>query len=104
MDNRSLVKAWLDRVTETQGAVYFGSDNKVRAQYRAGKTIPLIATPFPENLDNCLVYLDEAHTRGTDLKLPVQARGALTLGLNQTKGHTVQGRHLSHLSMEKEKY
>ncbi|ODM19224.1 hypothetical protein SI65_05841 [Aspergillus cristatus] len=40
MDNRSLVKAWLDRVTEAQGAVYFGSDNKAWVQYRAGKTIP----------------------------------------------------------------
>lgn len=92
MDNRSLVKAWLDRVPEAQGAVYFGADNKAWVQYRAGKTVPLIATPFAENLDDCLVYLDEAHTRGTDLKLPAQARGALTLGLNQTKDHTVQGK------------
>lgn len=92
IDNRSLVKAWLQLDTEAQGAIYFGSDNKAWVQYRAGKTIPLIATPFAENLDNCLVYLDEAHTRGTDLKLPAEAKGALTLGLNQTKDHTVQGR------------
>ncbi|KAL4784729.1 hypothetical protein BJX76DRAFT_356715 [Aspergillus varians] len=90
MDNRSLAKAWLRVVPEAQGAVYFGSDNKAWVQYRAGKTVPLIATPFADNLDQCLVYLDEAHTRGTDLKLPTEARGALTLGLNQTKDHTVQ--------------
>jgi hypothetical protein len=42
-------------------------------------------------MDRCLVYLDEAHTRGTDLKLPLDARGALTLALHQTKDHTVQG-------------
>ncbi|XP_044720036.1 very large low complexity protein [Hirsutella rhossiliensis] len=41
-------------------------------------------------LQECLVYLDEAHTRGTDLKLPPHARGALTLALGQTKDHTVQ--------------
>jgi hypothetical protein len=38
------------------------------------------------------VYIDEAHTRGTDLKLPVNARGAVTLGLGQTKDQTVQGK------------
>lgn len=92
MDNRSLAKAWLRIDNEAQGAVYFGSDNKAWVQYRGGNTIPLIATPFAENLDHCLVYLDEAHTRGTDLKLPAEAKGALTLGLNQTKDHTVQGR------------
>lgn len=35
-------------------------------------------------------FLDEAHTRGTDLKMGIQARGALTLGIGQTKDHTVQ--------------
>src|SRR5277367_4537443 len=47
--------------------------------------------PFADNLGDCLVYLDEAHTRGTDLKMPTHARGALTLSLGQTKDHTVQG-------------
>jgi hypothetical protein len=46
--------------------------------------IPLLASPFAYNLDKCLVYLDEAYTRA-------DARGALTLGLDQTKDHTVQG-------------
>ncbi|KAE8372270.1 hypothetical protein BDV26DRAFT_274461 [Aspergillus bertholletiae] len=90
MDNRSLVKTWLDQDTEVQAAVYFGRDNQAWVQYRTGKTVPLFATPFADNLNNCLVYLDESHTRGTDLKLPADARGALTLGLNQTKDHTVQ--------------
>lgn len=94
MDNRSLAKAWLRVDTQAQGAVYFGPDNKAWVQYRAGNTVPLIATPFAENLDHCLVYLDEAHTRGTDLQLPAEAKGALTLGLNQTKDHTVQGKLL----------
>lgn len=53
--------------------------------------MPLLTTPFADDLADCLVYLDEAHTRGTDLKLPASAKVALTLGLNQTKDHTVQG-------------
>ncbi|KAE8135900.1 hypothetical protein BDV38DRAFT_120045 [Aspergillus pseudotamarii] len=90
MDNRTLVRTWLDQDTEAQAAVYFGRDNQAWVQYRTGKTVPLFATPFADNLKDCLVYLDESHTRGTDLKLPADARGALTLGLNQTKDHTVQ--------------
>jgi Protein of unknown function (DUF3638)/Protein of unknown function (DUF3645) len=92
MGNKALVQEWLRVDHEPQAAVYFGSDNKPWIQYRAGATAPLLATPFADNLDGCLVYLDEAHTRGTDLKLPAYARGALTLGLNQTKDHTVQGK------------
>lgn len=91
MDNQSLVKEWLQKATNIQAAVYFGRDNKAWVQYRAGKTVPLLATPFADDLTDCLVYLDEAHTRGTDLKLPASAKAALTLGLNQTKDHTVQG-------------
>lgn len=91
MNNQTLVRAWLQEDESAQAAVYFGLDNKPWVQYQNGKTVPLIATPFSDNMENCLVYLDEAHTRGTDLKLPPDARGALTLGLNQTKDHTVQG-------------
>ena len=61
-------------------------------QYRGGKNpVPLLAIPFAKNLDGCLVYFNEAHTRGIDLKLPQRARGALTLALGQIKDHTVQG-------------
>lgn len=94
MDNKSLAKTWLDIDTKAKGAVYFDSnDNRAWVQYRGGKNpVPLLATPFVDNLDECLVYLDEAHTRGVDLKLPRNARGALTLALGQTKDHTVQGK------------
>ncbi|KAL5325012.1 hypothetical protein ACEPPN_006134 [Leptodophora sp. 'Broadleaf-Isolate-01'] len=99
MDNQTLVRAWLDIDTKAKGAVYFGADNRAWVQYRGGKeVVPLLATPFAEKLDECLVYIDEAHTRGIDLKLPQKARGALTLALGQTKDHTMQAamrlRHL----------
>ncbi|EAQ92064.1 hypothetical protein CHGG_00299 [Chaetomium globosum CBS 148.51] len=89
-DNETLVKTWLAKDTRAQAAVYFGADSRAWVQYRSNKKAPLVATPFAESLDNCLVYLDEAHTRGVDLKLPQYARGALTLALGQTKDHTVQ--------------
>lgn len=91
MDNFNLAKAWLGVCVEAPAAVYFDTDNKPFVLYRQGHQIPLLASPFADNLGDCLVYLDEAHTRGTDLKMRADARGALTLGLGQTKDHTVQG-------------
>jgi hypothetical protein len=92
MSNEDLVKAWMEIDTEPPAAVYFGADNRAWVRYRGTKArVPLLATPFVDNLDNCLVYLDEAHARGIDLKLPQYACGALTLALGQTKDHTVQG-------------
>ncbi|KAF7596480.1 hypothetical protein BBP40_001352 [Aspergillus hancockii] len=90
MDNQTLVRAWLQDNDQAQAAVFFRQDNQPWVQYKTGKYVSLLSTPFADNMENCLVYLDEAHTRGTDLKLPPGARGALTLGLNQTKDHTVQ--------------
>ena len=91
MDNYSLAKAWLSIDTDAVAALFFNTENKAMILYRKGSTMPLLASPYAENLKDCLVYLDEAHTRGTDLKLPVDAKGALTLGVGQTKDHTVQG-------------
>ena len=91
MDNFNLVKEWLTVCPEAPAAVYFDAENKPFVLYRKGHQVPLLASPFADNLGDCLVYLDEAHTRGTDLKMPANACGALTLGLGQTKDHTVQG-------------
>ena len=91
MDNLSLARAWLIIDHKAPAAVYFNAENKPYVLYRRGSGIPLSASPFATNLADCLVYLDQAHTRGTDLRLPFNARGALTLGLDQTKDHTVQG-------------
>jgi hypothetical protein len=92
MSNEDLVKAWMNIDPRPPAAVYFGADNRAWVRYRGAKArVPLLATPFVDNLDNCLVYLDEVHTRGIDLKLPQYATGALTLALGQTKDHTVQG-------------
>jgi len=98
MDNKTLGKAWLEIDHEAAAAVYFDQENKPWVLYRQGRSLPLLASPFADDLSACLVYLDEAHTRGTDLKMPVDAVGALTLGLGQTKDHTVQGMSIEWLT------
>ncbi|KAL4920688.1 hypothetical protein BDW62DRAFT_198579 [Aspergillus aurantiobrunneus] len=90
MDNASVARAWIQADWTAKGAVYFAEDNKPWVMYRNLKRVPLLASPFADDMRDCVVYLDESNTRGVDLKLPVNAVGALTLGLSQTKDHTVQ--------------
>lgn len=92
LDNYNLVKTWLIIDREAKAAVYFDKEDKARVLYQDGRSQPLVGSHYQDNLDKCLVYLDEAHTRGTDLKIPATTVAALTLGPGQTKDHTVQGK------------
>ncbi|KNG50865.1 hypothetical protein TW65_01843 [Stemphylium lycopersici] len=88
--NRDFAKAWLEEDKEAAAAVFFDDDHRVWVLYRTNKCVPLVASPFVDNLDRCVVYLDESHCRGTDLKFPPHARAALTLGQHLTKDALVQ--------------
>jgi hypothetical protein len=68
----------------------FDANHRAQVIWGKGKEMPLSASPFAENLEGCLVYLDESHCRGTDLKLPPDARAAVTLGPQLTKDALVQ--------------
>ena len=92
LDNHDLVKTWLIIDIEAEAAVFFDKEDKARVLYRDGRSQPLVGSHFQDNLGGCLVYLDEAHTRGTDLRMPPTSVAALTLGPGQTKDHTVQGK------------
>jgi hypothetical protein len=63
-DNRSLVKAWLRQDRDAVAAVYFDEQHRAKIIYGKGTDIPLVASPFVENLEKCLVYIDESHCRG----------------------------------------
>ncbi|KAH7217697.1 hypothetical protein DER44DRAFT_754746 [Fusarium oxysporum] len=91
MENHQLAAAWLDVYPDAQGAVYFDNNSRIMVRARFQKSpVPLLASPFADNLNECVVYIDEAHTRGTDLKLPTYAQGAVTLGISSTKDQIVQ--------------
>ena len=93
--NENLARTWLALTRpDIKAAVFFKeSDNRAWVVFRdvTAAMAPLVSTPFAERLEECIVYYDEAHTRGVDLQLPANTRGALTLALGQTKDHTVQG-------------
>jgi len=94
MNNIEVAETWL-RMNDTNSikakAVIFFNDNEELSVLDYSGCIELLQTsPFANNLDECLVYLDQAHTRGTDLKLPKNYRAAVTLGANLTKDTLVQ--------------
>ena len=92
MGNEQVARSWLSmRKNEQTQAVVFFSDEQLSVLDTTARVEPLQISPFTNHLDQCLVYLDEAHTRGTDLKLPRNYRAAVTLGANLTKDRLVQG-------------
>lgn len=74
-----------------QAAVFIDSDDHICVIDRKGYIKMLHVSPFATHLDRCVVFLDEAHTRGTDLVLPHYYRAAVTLSANLTKDRLVQG-------------
>ncbi|KAF1972673.1 hypothetical protein BU23DRAFT_643344 [Bimuria novae-zelandiae CBS 107.79] len=88
--NHDLVKAWLNVDEDAAAGVFFDASHRPWVTYRNGKCVSLLASPFAENLEDCVVYMDESHCRGTDLKLPPNARAALTLGPHVTKDALAQ--------------
>ena len=89
--NHRVAKVWLDIARVAAGAIYFDKNDELTVLTRNGLTQLLSSSPLSQQLDRCVVYLDHAHTRGTDIKLPIGSRAAVTLGPKVTKDALVQG-------------
>ena len=74
-----------------KAVVFVNEDDELSVVDRNGRIESLQTSSFSAQLDICLVFLDEAHTRGIDLKLPKHYRAAVTLGASLTKDRLVQG-------------
>jgi hypothetical protein len=93
LENKKMARTWLSSVSESaaQTVIFFDNRNKIYVLSRDGTTEPLLISPFAKQMDQCLVYLDEVHTRGTDLRMPANYRAIVTLGPGLTKDRLVQG-------------
>ncbi|KAF8546631.1 hypothetical protein OG21DRAFT_1501910 [Imleria badia] len=91
LSNLQLARAWLRIAHDATGAIYFNNNNELMVLSRSGISQPMMSSPLSRQLDRCVVYLDHAHTRGTDIKLPIGSRGGVTLGPKVTKDALVQG-------------
>ena len=91
MRNEELVQNWLKLRTDIPAAIFFDDNDHMTVMTQDGTKESLISSPFNQQLDKCLVYLDDVHTRGTDLKLPRSSRAAIMLGPKVTKDRLLQG-------------
>ncbi|KAG1725816.1 uncharacterized protein EDB91DRAFT_1229351 [Suillus paluster] len=91
LKNQELAEAWLRAKRDAQAAVFVNDDDEIVIVSRNGAVEPFASSPFSQQLDQCVVYLDDAHTRGTDVKLPSGFRAAVTLGPKVTKDRLTQG-------------
>ncbi|KAL2888634.1 hypothetical protein HOO65_030135 [Ceratocystis lukuohia] len=93
LDNEDVAREWLSMIPEdarTQAVVFVNAKDELTVVNREGVVEPLQTSHFAAQLDVCLVFLDEAHTRGIDLKLPTNYRAAVTLGAGLTKDRLTQ--------------
>lgn len=92
MTNQQVASAWLQVDPNALCSLFFNADDEATVLDRRGLIVPLRISPFRSKLDKCLIYLDEVHTRGIDLKLPVGLKAAVTLGPRLVKDRLSQGK------------
>lgn len=97
LSNMEVAREWLKRSSSSgqtvpQAVVFFDDNDNLCVLDRKGQVELLQTSPFGKQLDVCYIFLDEAHTRGTDLRLPEYYRAAVTLGAGITKDRLVQGK------------
>jgi hypothetical protein len=99
--NEELVRKWLSLRPDVSAADFFNDSDHLTMINQNGTIEPFISSPLSRQLEKCIVYLDDAHTRGTDLKLPKGMRAAVTLGPKVTKDKLVQGKTICSFMGEK---
>jgi len=88
--NMEIAKKWLE-LREDKKAVVFFSDNDVKTVLdRSGSIEPWTSSPLHGRPEDCLIYCDEAHTRGTDFHLPDYFKATVLLGPGLQKDPCVQ--------------
>ncbi|PMB71344.1 hypothetical protein BM221_003811 [Beauveria bassiana] len=93
LTNVQVAEKWLELTPTNQAqeaVVYFDGNDELVVLDRKGIVESLRTSPYSNQLGRCFVFLDQAHTRGTDLKLPEHYRAAVTLGPDLTKDGLVQ--------------
>jgi hypothetical protein len=72
-DSEQVSSAWLQRDSDTEhtkGVIYLNAQHEIMVLNRSGTSEPLHVSPLASDTASLLVYLNECHSRGTDLVLP----------------------------------
>ena len=91
MTNIDVAREWLTLDLTAQAAAFFNEQDELMVLDRLDRVEPFVVSRFQDQMDQCVVYLDEIHARGIDLKFPQYYRAAVTLGPGLTKDKLVQG-------------
>jgi hypothetical protein len=89
--NHQFAQQWLQCRSDAKAAIYFDDQDEPMVLDRSNAVTPLRISPLSGKLEGCLVYMDEVHTRGIDLAIPIGARAAVTLGPRLVKDRLTQG-------------
>ncbi|KYQ92585.1 U3 snoRNP protein [Tieghemostelium lacteum] len=90
--NDEVARLWLSSLEPSyiDGALFF-ENNLLTAIDRSGRKYPFHLSPFVNNLKRVVTYLDDYHTRGVDIKFPIDTHACVTVGLNLTKEKLLHG-------------
>lgn len=89
LSNKEVSERWLAMREDRKACVYFEGDQTMVVD-RAGLCMNLNVSPFERALGECLLYLDDEHTRGTDFRLPLEKHAVVTLGKGLQKDKLMQ--------------
>lgn len=92
LENAEVAREWLELVSKEKyrAAIYFDAGNILQTVDRDKRIVKFEYSVYREQLHHCLVYLDDEHTRGTDLKFPKDMHACVTLSGGITRDKTVQ--------------
>jgi hypothetical protein len=79
--NVEMTRRWLAMLTHhgpIQAGIFVNDQDSICVMNKSGRVEFLQTSPLVSQTEACLVFLDEAHTRGIDLKLRVDYRAAVT--------------------------
>ncbi|EXJ94001.1 hypothetical protein A1O1_02394 [Capronia coronata CBS 617.96] len=89
-DNREIAEKWLRLCSEKMAAIFFSENDEKMVLNRDGSTELFASSIFKDEIGQCMIYLDEFHTRGTDFQLPDHFKAAVLLGPGLLKDSLVQ--------------
>lgn len=97
LSNFEVAKHWLGMIPNDEcihAIVFVNESDEICILDWNGRVELLQISPFAKQLKACYVFLDKAHMRDIDLKLPVNYHAAITLEPGITKDKLVQGKSL----------
>ncbi|KJZ70160.1 hypothetical protein HIM_10444 [Hirsutella minnesotensis 3608] len=93
LSNQDAARAWLNLTEDREdieAALFFTQAGELVVLDQRGHIEPLHTSFYAEQLDLCVVFLDQANTVGSNIAIPRNYRAAVTLGDKLTKDKLAQ--------------